>query len=273
MYNNFSTDYDRFVNWKNRLAVEIPFLEETIRKTFHSKKTPIRVLDAATGTGMHAIRLAQSGFDVSGADLSEGMIQRARENASASHANLRFEVAGFGSLAEKFAVKPEITGTALTATNQPNFDVVLCLGNSLPHLTTREELLDALNDFGRCLHSGGLLILQNRNFDAVMASKERWMEPQFYKEKNKEWLFLRFYDYLPNGLINFNIVTLVRGGSDDWKQTISETSLRPLLSTDMWAALVATGYDSIVLYGDMTGNSYDPATSGNLVVVAQKSSS
>jgi glycine/sarcosine N-methyltransferase len=270
MYNNFSTDYDRFVNWKNRLAVEIPFLEETIQKTFPSKKTPIRILDAATGTGMHAIRLARSGFDVSGADLSEGMIERARENASASHATLRFEVAGFGSLARTFSITPEMSGPEPTTKNQTAFDIVLCLGNSLPHITSDEKLVDALKDFSECLTPGGLLILQNRNFDAVMASRERWMEPQFYREKNKEWLFLRFYDYLPDGLINFNVVILLRDESGDWKQTISETSLKPLLSKDMKTTLLATGFGSIVLYGDMTGNPYDSEKSGNLVVVARK---
>lgn len=270
MYNNFSSDYDRFVNWKNRLAVEIPFLEETIHSAFPSKISPIRILDAATGTGMHAIRLAQLGFDVSGADLSEGMIERARENAATNHSKLRFEVAGFGVLAETFRINSNLPESDQTSSNQTPFDVVVCLGNSLPHVTSREKLIDALKDFSECLKPNGLLILQNRNFDAVMASKERWMEPQFYREKNKEWLFLRFYDYLPDGLINFNIVTLVRDGVSDWKQTISETTLRPLISTDLQTSLLTTGFESIDRYGDMTGKPYNSETSSNLVLVARK---
>lgn len=270
MYDNFSSDYDRFVNWKNRLAMELPFLEETIKKSFPFKKTPIRVLDAATGTGMHAIALFKSGFDVSGADLSEGMIRRARENELADRANLRFEIAGFGSLAEAFGIGTTPSPSNSVIDTPGVFDAVICLGNSLPHVTTQQDLHTAINDFGHCLHSGGLLILQNRNFDAVMASRERWMEPQFYKEKSKEWLFLRFYDYRPDGLINFNIVTLTREGVGDWTQSISETLLLPLLSKDLKNALYIAGFTDIAFFGDMTGKPYNPASSGNLVVTARK---
>ena len=68
-YDNFSPDYDRFVSWSGRLAIEMPFLEQKLRETGAR-----RVLDAACGTGMHAIALAQVGFETAGADLSAGMI-------------------------------------------------------------------------------------------------------------------------------------------------------------------------------------------------------
>jgi glycine/sarcosine N-methyltransferase len=256
MYDQLSNDYDRFVNWKNRLAMELPFIKETITKSLPDAKKPIRVLDAAAGTGMHAIALGKMGFDVSGSDLSAGMIHRARENADTNKVNVRFEIAGFGQMEKSFG--------------KESMNAVLCLGNSLPHVTKREELLTTLLDFSNCLRRDGILILQNRNFDAVMASRERWMEPQFYREKSKEWLFLRFYDYLPDGLINFNIITLVRNGYADWKQSISETTLMPLLSFNMKNALLETGFDEIVFYGDMNGSIYNPSTSGNLVVTARK---
>jgi SAM-dependent methyltransferase len=266
MYNNFSNDYDRFVNWRNRLAMELPFLEEKITLTFPSQSSPIRVLDAAAGTGMHAIALSKLRFDVSGSDLSEGMIQRARENARAEKVDLQFEVAGFGKLADAFGIRP----SSDPSEHRNKFDAVLCLGNSLPHVTNTLDLQETLLDFSNCLNANGLLILQNRNFDAVMASKERWMEPQFYKERNKEWLFLRFYDYRPDGLINFNIVTLVREGNSDWSQKTSETLLLPLLSQDLKSELIKAGFVDIKFYGDMTGKQYSPAGSGNLVVTARK---
>ena len=72
MYNSLSSDYDRFVNWQNRLSIELPFIIE------HLQKLNARsVLDAATGTGMHAIALAQLGYATSAADISHGMIQKA----------------------------------------------------------------------------------------------------------------------------------------------------------------------------------------------------
>ena len=77
MYDQFSSDYDRFVNWPNRLVVEMPFIERQLQAIALEAAGPARVLDAACGTGVHAIALAQRGYRVAGADLSAGMIERA----------------------------------------------------------------------------------------------------------------------------------------------------------------------------------------------------
>ena len=248
-YDNFSFDYDRFVSWPGRLAIEMPFLERKLHETGAR-----RVLDAACGTGMHAIALAQVGFETVGADLSDGMISRARENAQAAGLNLPFKTAGFGNLAATFG--PE------------SFDALLCLGNSLPHLLTAELLFQTLTDFARCLKPGGLAIIQNRNFDAVMAARQRWMEPQAAHEGQVEWLFQRFYDFEVDGSLTFNIVTLRRENGGDWKQSIQSTPLRPLLAVELQNVFQAAGFESVTLFGGLTGSAFDPSTSGNLVITA-----
>jgi len=261
MYDAFSNDYDRFVNWQARLAGELPFLERQLAGVA-SQDGEVRVLDAACGTGMHAISLAQRGHQCAGADLSPRMIDRARENAIAAGVDVDFAAVGFGDLAQAFE----------SGSTKPVFDAVLCLGNSLPHLLTLEELSAALHDFAACLRHDGLLLIQNRNFDAVMSDRQRWMEPQSHREDEREWLFLRFYDFLPNGLIDFNIVTLTRDGNNPWSQTITTTRLRPLLRDEMVSALTAAGFAEVEIYGGLNGSDFDPATSGNLVVGVRKAS-
>jgi 2-polyprenyl-3-methyl-5-hydroxy-6-metoxy-1,4-benzoquinol methylase len=61
------------------------------------------VLDAACGTGVHAIAFARRGLRIAGADLSPAMIERARENARAAAVHVDFKVAAFGELAGMFA--------------------------------------------------------------------------------------------------------------------------------------------------------------------------
>jgi SAM-dependent methyltransferase len=246
MYDGFSADYDRFVNWPARLAAELPFIEGQMQTM-----GACRVLDAACGTGMHTIALARQGYKVVGADLSAGMVERARANASAAGVNARFEVAGFGELAAR-------AGTG--------FDAALCLGNSLPHLLTPVDLEAALADFAACLRPGGLFLIQNRNFDAVLAQGARWMEPQAHREGDTEWLFFRFYDFEPDGTLAFNIVTLRREGLGDWSQQVATTRLWPLRQAELVAALEAAGFEDIVCWGDMQGNPFEPERSGNLVV-------
>lgn len=256
MYNEFSQDYDRFVNWHNRLAFELPFLLQQLGSISPQPGAQLRVLDAACGTGQHVIALAKKGLDVTGADLSSEMIAVARANASTANLNLRFEPVGFGNLAGTF-------GAA-------SFNAVLCLGNSLPHLLTPADLADALQDFASCLAPGGILILQNRNFDAVLAKRSRWMEPETHAGDDREWVFQRFYDFEPDGLIRFNIVTLTREAGKDWHASLTATHLRPQTHAELTTALAAAGFSSVHAYGSLSGDEFVPAGSGNLVLTAVK---
>lgn len=248
MYEAFSADYDRFVNWPARLAAELPFIERAIAQADSLRY----VLDAACGTGMHAVALARQGWRVAGADLSLGMIARAWANARVAGVEVRFEVAGFGELHPRFG---------------SNFDGVLCLGNSLPHVLTPDALRAALADFAACLRPGGVLLIQNLNYDRILARRERWMEPQAHREGEQEWLFLRFYDFDPDGLLTFNIVRLYRAGGP-WEQRVLSTRLWPLRQAELTAALVEVGFANITLCGDMEGTPFDPDRSPNLVIVA-----
>ena len=272
LYDTLSNDYDRFVNWEARLTYELPFYERLFGK--HGTR---RVLDAACGTGMHAIALARRGYRVTGADLSAPMIERARENAAilrqdfgelsraaqdpAAEMEARFVVAGFGEMAKKVGTQ---------------FDAVLCLGNSLPHVLSAGELSKTLADFAAVLRPGGLLLIQNRNFDAVMARRERWMEPQAHREgrkacpepRRREWLFVRFYDFNPDGTLTFNVLTLHRDDGGEWKQQAEATRLRPWLHAELQEMVAAAGFGAVACYGNMTGEPFNPETSGNLIITA-----
>lgn len=255
MYNGFSTDYDRFVDWSSRLAVELDFIQRHLEAVAAQ-----RVLDVACGTGMHAIALARRGYDVVGVDASLGMIDQAQANASQEGLNIHFEVASFGELAKSVG---------------GDFDALLCLGNSLPHVPP-SDLTDTLNDFASCLRPGGLLLVQNRNFDSLLASRRRgsgsnegrWMDPQSHRQGAEEWLFLRFYDFETNGSIVFNLVILYREGDGEWEQRVAATRLHPLLQRELTDSLKEVGFAQITCYGDMEDAPFDPERSGNLIASA-----
>jgi SAM-dependent methyltransferase len=228
---------------------------------------------------MHAIELARRGYKVVGADPSVPMIERARENAATAEVKVPFVVTGFGDLAEKLALSPalsEVEGVAEEPALSPvegvsgQFDAVLCLGNSLPHALGAEDLGDALTDFAAVLRPGGLLLIQNRNFDAVMGHRERWVEPQAHGEGETEWLFLRFYDFEPDDTLTFNLMTLRREGAGDWSQRVTSTRLWPLRQKELTAAMVEAGFGSIACCGDMAGLPFAPGSSPNLIVTAQR---
>jgi glycine/sarcosine N-methyltransferase len=262
MYDAFSQTYDQFVNWQSRLGYEMPFIEEQLARVERDRNGGRRILDAACGTGMHAIALAQRGYHASGADLSPAMVAQAQANAAKAGVDVDLRAVGFGELAASFvggAQNPALL-----------FDGLLCLGNSLPHVLQLDELRLALEDFAACLLPKGMLILQNRNFDAVMVRQERWMEPQYFSAGGEERLFLRFYDFRPDGLIDFNIVALHRAGDAPWEQHIHSTRLYPLRQETLTAALAAAGFEHIEMYGDMQGGPFNKEQSGNLIIACRR---
>jgi glycine/sarcosine N-methyltransferase len=247
LYDALAADYDHFVNWKGRLAHELPFFVGLFQE--HGVQ---RVLDAACGTGHHAIALARRSYAVVGSDLSQAMVERARANAAAAGVKVALAVAGLGEL----------------VTLGETFDAALCLGNSLPHLLTAEAVADALADFAAVLQPGGLLVIQNRNFDRVWAERERFMPPQSHQAGDGERLFLRFYDFHEE-TVTFHMIRLRRAG-ESWTQDVESTELRPIFRDDLAASLEAAGFRDVAFHGGYGGSDFDPALSGDLIAVARK---
>ncbi len=259
MYDVLSSDYDRFVNWPQRLAYEIPLVTACLPNGLDGGKA--HVLDAACGTGQHTIALAKLGYSAAGADISPEMVHIAKLHAAQTGiSSIPFKIAGFGQLQQAFARE-----------NTPTqFDALLCLGNSLPHIIDEASLAQALADFHACLRPGGVLLIQNRNFDAVMVNQTRWMEPQAYREEKREWLFIRFYDFEADGLIRFNILTLTREGAGTWQQRHTHTRLMPQRMRMLVRAIESAGFRVQRQMGDLSGSPFNPESSTNAVILAEK---
>jgi len=256
VYDKLASVYDYFVNWDNRLAYEMPFLEQKLR-SLGEDPARVRVMDTACGTGHHAIALANLGYQMAGSDLYPEMVSLADANAKAADARVEFRTAGFGRISETFRQPGE-------------FDAVLCLGNSLPHVASAAELDIALSDFAELLRPNGMLVLQMRNFDLVMGDKKRWMEPQTVKEGATEWLFIRFYDFEPDGKIQFNILSLHRKANSAWHTQLTSTHLLPIYSEKLKDNLSSRGFRDFTLYGNLGSEPFEAGSSGDLVLVGYK---
>jgi SAM-dependent methyltransferase len=248
LYDAFSRDYDRFVNWQRRLDHDLPFLtKELVRAEAQ------RVLDVACGTGWHSIALSQRGYEVVGSDISTRMIERAQQNAAREGASTRFVRAGFGQLAMRIS---------------ECFGGLLCMGNSLPHVSDAQALRETLLDFAAVLRPRGVLIIQQRNFDQVWTERQRFMPLEAHMEDGEEWLFFRFYDFR-EAAITFNMVT-VRREEGAWGYQVESTELWPIFRDHLVEQLESAGFGDIICYGNLRRVPFDPDRSGNLVVVARR---
>lgn len=72
----FVDRWDRLIDWEAREKAEGDFFIKLLHQ--HGAKS---VLDVATGTGFHSVRLLREGFDVVSVDGSPNMLARAFKNA------------------------------------------------------------------------------------------------------------------------------------------------------------------------------------------------
>jgi glycine/sarcosine N-methyltransferase len=144
----FVEKWDELIDWDQRWKSEGNFFVEQLKS-----RGAKRILDVATGTGFHSVRLIEAGFDVVSADGSPYMLSRAFENGRKRGHVLRTVQADWRWL------NRDIMG---------RFDAVICLGNSFTHLFDEVDRRKSLAEFYAALVHDGVLILDQRNYDAIL---------------------------------------------------------------------------------------------------------
>jgi len=144
----FVQKWDELIDWERRADSEGRFFIDILKaRDCHS------VLDVATGTGFHSVRMLQAGFDVTSADGSAEMLSKAFDNARDRNLVLQTTVADWRWL------NKDIRG---------KYDAVVCLGNSFTHLHDENDRRRALAEFYAALKHDGILILDQRNYDGML---------------------------------------------------------------------------------------------------------
>lgn len=141
-YDAMAPTYDLGTN--PLIVVEEPHVEAILRSI------PItNALDVGTGTGRHALKLAQSGGHVIGIDQSAEMLRVARQKAKAHNLPIRFVSASLDA--------------ALPFASQ-QFDFVIC-ALVLTHVA---QLTAVMREFYRVLRPGGHVLITDFHPDTVL---------------------------------------------------------------------------------------------------------
>ncbi len=145
----FVDKWDDLIDWKKRSESEGAFFIEQL------KSRGVRtVLDAATGTGFHSVRLLEEGFETVSADGSPQMLAQAFKNGLSYNGHILRVVN-----ADWRWLNRDVHG---------EFDAIICLGNSFTHLFSEHDRRKALAEFYAMLKHDGVLIIDQRNYDAVL---------------------------------------------------------------------------------------------------------
>jgi glycine/sarcosine/dimethylglycine N-methyltransferase len=146
---SFVEKWDELIDWKRRYQSEGSFFIDQLKARGVKK-----VLDVATGTGFHSVRLIEEGFETVSADGSPEMLAKAFANGleygghilRVVHADWRW-------------LNRDVHG---------EYDAIVCLGNSFTHLFSERDRRKALAEFYAMLKHDGVLIIDQRNYDAIL---------------------------------------------------------------------------------------------------------
>ncbi len=233
---SFVDKWDDLIDWERRAEGENNFFGRLLRE-----QGCRRVLDAATGTGYHAVMLSRDGFDVVAADGAAEMIRKTEENAREWGAEFPTVVADWRELSKRV---------------EGEFDAVLCLGNAFTHLFDEEDRQLTLAEFRRVLKPGGLLMIDQRNYDMFL--------DHGFKTKHSYYYCGEEVSARPTA-IDPEVVEFEYSFPDGEKYHLTMHPIRAGRLTDL---LEDAGFGEITSYGDFELD-YDPADADFIVHVAK----
>lgn len=215
---SFVCKWDQLIDWNARATSEGDFFIRILKE-----RGAKRVLDVATGTGFHSIRLLKAGFDVTSADGSPEMLAKAFENARRHGFIMRTVQADWRWLSRDI---------------HKRYDAVICLGNSLTHLFSEQDRRKALAEFYAALDHDGVLILDQRNYDAIMDHGFKSKHIYYYCGDNVR----AEPEYVDSGLARFRYTFPDR--------SVFHLNMFPLRKDYTKRLMHEVGFQQIKTYGD-----------------------
>lgn len=205
-----------------------------------------RVLDLACGHGRHAIRLAQRGFQVTGLDLSEVLLERARDDGEAAGVAVRW-------------VRADMREIPFEA----EFDVVVNIFTAFGYFEDDREDARVLQAVARALVPGGRFLLETIHRDNLVGR----YQPRMFEHHEADDVYV----------LHDHTLDLVNGRVDDRVQVIDRGTLLPERRTsvrlytvpELTRMLDGAGMMLEAAYGNLAA---DPLTleSHRLVVIGRK---
>jgi len=173
LFENYAQKYDS-ENFTQGTIGECDFIEKELR----SNKS-LKILDVGCGTGRHAIELSKRGYNVTGIDLSESQLKRAREKAKASNLSIDFQCQDARNLPfnSEFDVAIMLCegGFPLMETDEMNYEILKSVTKSLKPqakfiFTTLNGLFPlyhSVEEFGASVTEDGNATYKNNTFDLM----------------------------------------------------------------------------------------------------------
>lgn len=148
------------------------------------------ILDCSIGSGNLTLSLLELGYQVTGSDLNEQMLDRCKQKAQKRGKQILLKQCDFRKLTDCF--------------KEP-FDCVLSTGNSLPHVSNK-DFFTALSQMDKLCKPEGYLYFDLRNWDKILDTHQRfYFYPPLYQDDIRV-NFMQVWDYNLDKTITFHLL-------------------------------------------------------------------
>ncbi len=225
LFDNYGESYDSEVFTKGTVG-ECDFIEQEL--AFNKS---LKILDLGCGTGRHSIELAKRGYIVSGIDLSESLIRKAKEKAEAAGVKVEFLMQD---------------ARKLTFDNCFDAAIMMCEGG-FPLMETDEMNFEILENVSKALKTPSKFIFTTLNglfplYHSINDFHETGQAEEGAKYKSEHFDLMTFRD--------FNITTFT---DDAGVEHHLECNERYYIPSEIKWLLRSLGFKKVDIYGAKLG--------------------
>ena len=225
LFENYGEHYDQEIFTQGTTG-ECNFLEKEIG----FDKT-VKILDVGCGTGRHSIELTKRGYSVTGIDLSEGQLAKAREKALKENLDIDFQ---------------QQDARDLPFQNEFDVAIMLCEGG-FPLMETDEMNFEILKSVTHSLKNKGKFIFTTLNglfplYHSVQEFCASGSGPGNCTYKSNTFNLMTFRDH-----------NITEFEDDSGKQRSIESNERYYVPSEITWLLKSLGYQTIDIFGAKLG--------------------
>ena len=225
LFENYGLKYDQESFTQGTIG-ECDFIESEID---FNKQT--RILDIGCGTGRHAIELTKRGYTVTGVDLSENLLERARTKALEAGVKIDFQ---------------RQDARSLTFEKEFDLAIMLCEG-AFPLMETDEMNFQILQNASKALKEKGAFIFTTLNglfplFHSVKDFLEKAVAEGTAKYDDNSFDLMTFRDHNTTSIED-----------DDGNEIELECNERYYVPSEIHWLLKSVGFKQIDIFGAKLG--------------------
>ena len=204
------------------------------------------ILDCACGIGTQLIGLKKLDFDVEGSDFSKQEVIRALKESENRNLTIDIRVDDMRSL----------------KTAPLNFyGAILAMDNAIPHLLNDDEIINALSSMISRLKHNGVILLSIRDYEQVIASKPKTVEPSFFNDEFGRRIVHQVWDWQDdrNYIVHLYITQEINA---HWVVNHFVGQYRAITTKELQALMVQAGFSNVVILPPTETGFYQPIIKG-----------